>query len=88
MQIFFQGIREQRFSKAYMIYKKRDCYSYSLYAFEMFESVANTIIKLMSRVISEIIITRALGTRVTIFLISHSYSCANCSSCNIMQSLP
>ena len=38
-------------------YKKSDCDSYSLYAFEMFKSVANTISKLMSRVISEIIIT-------------------------------
>ena len=42
----------------------------------MFKSVANTISKLMSRVISEIIITRAFGTRVIISDI-HSYSFAN-----------
>ena len=38
-------------------YRKGDSYSYSLYAFEILKSVADTISKLMSRVISEIIIT-------------------------------
>ena len=56
-------------------YRKRDCYSYFLYAFEMFKSVANTISKLMSRVISEIIITRAFGTRVIISDITLLFVC-------------
>ena len=40
-QKLLQGIREQRFRKL-TSYKKIDCYSNSLYAFEMIKSVANT----------------------------------------------
>ena len=75
VQKLLQGILEQRFSKAYMISKNSGYYSYSLYAFEMLKSVANTISKLMSRVISEIIITRAFGTRVIISNITFLFVC-------------
>ena len=57
------------------MFKKSECYSYSLFAFEMFKSVANTVSKLMSRVISKIISTRAFGTRVIIFDITLLFVC-------------
>ena len=41
----------------------------------MFKSVANTISKLMSRVISGITITRAFGTRVIMFDITLLFIC-------------
>ena len=74
VQKLLQGISEQRFLKL-TSHKKNGYYSYSLYAFEMLKSVANTISKLMSRVISEIIITRAFGTRVIISDITLLFVC-------------
>ena len=73
VQKLLQGIQEQRFSKT--SYKRGDCYSYSLYAFETLKSVANTISKLMRRVISEIIITCAFGSRVIISDITLIFVC-------------
>ena len=49
--------------------------SYCLFAYGIFKSVANTISKLISRVISEIIITRAFGTRVIIFDVTLLFVC-------------
>ena len=62
VQKLLQGIlyRSNDFQKL-ALFRESDCYSYSLCAFEMFKSVANTISKLMSCVISEIIITCAFG---------------------------
>ena len=47
-------------------YKKIDMPSCNLFAFEILQSVADTISKLINRLISKIIITRAFGTRVII----------------------
>jgi hypothetical protein len=49
--------------------------SYKLPAGSAVKSVANTISKLMSRVISKLIFTRAFGTRVIIFDITLLFVC-------------
>ena len=66
VQNLLKGIRSNNFRKLTVFYKKSDCHSCFLYVFEISKSVAYAISTLMSSVISEIIITRALGTRVII----------------------